>query len=123
MKSVPLKSPSVDLMFRAFSDRTRLRLLNLLRGGETCVCDLVRVLDLPQPKVSRHLAYLRRAGLVVARKEGLWMHYRLAPGTTEFHRSLLNCLACCFTAVPELAKDAERLGKPCSPEGCGTDCC
>ena len=51
-------------MFRAFSDRTRLRLLHLLRGGEGCVCDLVRVLGVPQPKVSRHLAYLRKAGLV-----------------------------------------------------------
>jgi ArsR family transcriptional regulator len=104
--------PSVDLMFRAFSDRTRLRILHLLRGGEVCVCDLVRVLEVPQSKVSRHLAYLRKAGLVTARKEGLWMHYRLAPATTEFHRSLLNCLACCFTAVPELAKDADRLGRP-----------
>ncbi|HLL88285.1 MAG TPA: metalloregulator ArsR/SmtB family transcription factor, partial [Tepidisphaeraceae bacterium] len=60
---------NVDVMFRAFSDRTRLRLLHLLRaaGGEVCVCDLVRVLGAPQPKVSRHLAYLRRAKLVTAR--------------------------------------------------------
>src|SRR4051794_14901027 len=77
----PGKSVSVDRMFRAFSDRTRLRLLNMLGSGEVCVCDLVAVLDVPQPKVSRHLAYLRRAGLVVARKEGLWMHYRLARAT------------------------------------------
>lgn len=109
-------------MFRAFSDRTRLRLLHLLRGGEVCVCDLVRVLEVPQSKVSRHLAYLRKAGLVTARKEGLWMHYRLAPATTEFHRSLLNCLACCFTAVPELARDTQRLGRP-AINACGPDCC
>ena len=51
----------VDRMFRAFSDRTRLRILHLLRGGELCVCDLVAVIDVPQPKISRHLAYLRRA--------------------------------------------------------------
>ena len=110
----------VDVMFRAFSDRTRLRLLNLLRGGEACVCDLVAVLGVPQPKVSRHLAYLRRAGLVTARKDGYWMHYALAPATTEFHRSLLNCLACCFNSVPELARDAERLGRStsCSSDGC-----
>jgi ArsR family transcriptional regulator len=114
--------PSVDLMFRAFSDRTRLRLLHLLRGGEVCVCDLVRVLEVPQSKVSRHLAYLRKAGLVAARKEGLWMHYRLAPATTEFHRSLLNCLACCFTAVPELARDMQRLGRS-AINACGPDCC
>jgi ArsR family transcriptional regulator len=110
----------VDLMFRAFSDRTRLRLLNLLGTGETCVCDLVDVLGVPQPKVSRHLAYLRRAGLVTARKDGYWMHYALAPATTPFHKSLLDCLACCFTSVPELAKDARKLGRTrsCSPGGC-----
>src|SRR5215203_1151658 len=96
------KSAPVDLMFRAFSDRTRLRILHLLRDGERCVCDLVEVLDVPQPKASRHLAYLRKAGLVVARKDGLWMHYSLAPAKGEFHESLLNCLACCFQSVPEL---------------------
>jgi ArsR family transcriptional regulator len=111
----------VDLMFRAFSDRTRLRLLNLLRGGETCVCDLVDVLDVSQPKVSRHLAYLRRAGLVTARKDGLWMHYGLAPAKSEFHKSLLNCLACCFQSVPELKQDTQRLGRASS--SCSTDCC
>jgi|SRR5271156_6646130 len=102
------KTP-VDRMFRAFSDRTRLRILNLLRSGELCVCDIVSALQSSQPLVSRHLAYLRRAGLVYARKEGLWIHYRLAPATSEFHNSLLNCLQCCFSAVPELAKDAKRL--------------
>ena len=64
-------TPSVDRIFRAFSDRTRLRILNLLSAGELCVCDIVRVLDLPQPKVSRHLAYLRRAGLVSAARRVL----------------------------------------------------
>jgi ArsR family transcriptional regulator len=92
-------------MFRAFSDRTRLRLLHLLRNGELCVCDLVGALEVPQPKVSRHLAYLRRAGLVVARKEGLWMHYRLAPAQGKFHEKLLDCLATCFHDVPELSRD------------------
>jgi ArsR family transcriptional regulator len=113
----------IDVMFRAFSDRTRLRILNMLRGGETCVCDLVDVLGAPQPKVSRHLAYLRRAGLVVSRKDGMWMHYRLATAKTTFHKSLLNCLACCFQSVPELAKDAERLGHSKSSSTCGTNCC
>jgi ArsR family transcriptional regulator len=114
----------VDVMFRAFSDRTRLRLLNMLRTGETCVCDLVEVLDVPQPKVSRHLAYLRRAGLVTARKDGFWMHYQLADARTEFHKSLLNCLACCFGSVPELSRDLKRLGR--SKNACCTDgsnCC
>ncbi len=108
-------------MFRAFSDRTRLRILNLIRPGELCVCDLVRVLGVPQPKVSRHLAYLRKAGLVTARREGLWMYYELAPATNSFHRKLMECLACCFNDVPELAKDNELAAK--SRNGDGAACC
>jgi ArsR family transcriptional regulator, arsenate/arsenite/antimonite-responsive transcriptional repressor len=118
-----LKQDRVDLMFRAFSDRTRLRILNMLRDGEICVCDLVAVLEVPQPKVSRHLAYLRKARLVTARREGLWMHYRLAPASSEFHRSLLNCLGCCFKSVPELAADLRKLGRDKSRAGCSNDCC
>jgi len=100
----------VDLIFRAFSDRTRLRILNMLRGGELCVCDIVDVLDVPQPKASRHLAYLRRAGLVTARKQGQWSYYTLAPARNEFHEKILDCLACFFSDVPELARDAKQLG-------------
>jgi ArsR family transcriptional regulator, arsenate/arsenite/antimonite-responsive transcriptional repressor len=114
---------SVDLVFRAFSDRTRLRILNLLRGGELCVCDIVRVLDLPQPKISRHLAYLRKARLVAARKEGLWMHYKLAPSSSEFHESLLKCLTCCFGCVPELARDIRALGRKGCVGGLQGACC
>ncbi len=99
----------VDLMFRAFSDRTRLRILHMLRGGELCVCHIVDVLGVPQPKVSRHLAYLRKAGLVLARKEGHWSYYRLASARNAFHQKMLDCLGCCFQEVPELAKDARRL--------------
>jgi ArsR family transcriptional regulator, arsenate/arsenite/antimonite-responsive transcriptional repressor len=99
----------VDVMFRAFSDRTRLRILNLLRPGELCVCDLVRVIGAPQPTISRHLAYLRRARLVIARKDGLWMYYQLAAAKSAFHRKLLECLACCLGNVPELARDAQHL--------------
>jgi ArsR family transcriptional regulator len=101
----------VDLMFRAFSDRTRLRILHLLHGGELCVCDLVRVLGIPQPTASRHLAYLRKAGLVVARKAGLWSYYSLTPAEGEFHERLLACIGSCFGDVPELMKDAERARK------------
>ncbi len=100
----------VDLVFRAFSDRTRLRIMNLLRGnGEICVCDLMRVLDLPQAKVSRHLAYLRRAGLVHTRREGQWIHYRLSKADGSFHAKMLECLRCCLAEVPELQADRERL--------------
>jgi len=110
----------VNMMFRAFSDRTRLRILHLLKSGELCVCDLVRVIGVPQPKISRHLAYLRKARLVTARKEGLWMYYKLSPAQNEFHRKLLECLTCCFGDVPELARDARRLKKTCGPDG---SCC
>lgn len=102
-------APSIDLIFRALSDRTRLRILNLLRAGELCVCDIVSVLDVPQPTASRHLAYLRRAGLVLARKEGLWHYYRLMSAHTSFHKKLLECLAECKDVAPELAKDEKQL--------------
>ena len=108
MKVAAPKSP-VDVMFKAFADRTRLRILHLLRGGELCVCELVRVLDVPQPKVSRHLAYLRKAGLVKARKDKNWSYYELVPARSDFHRRLLDCLACCFRDVPELREDSDRL--------------
>jgi ArsR family transcriptional regulator len=121
MLAAPKPRPApVDVMFRAFSDRTRLRILHLLRtGGEVCVCDLQTVLRVPQAKVSRHLAYLRRAGLVRARKQGLWSYYALAPARDGVHRKLLECLATCFVEVPELARDAARL-KRCA---CGPRCC
>jgi ArsR family transcriptional regulator, arsenate/arsenite/antimonite-responsive transcriptional repressor len=101
--------PQTTTVFRALSDRTRLRILNLIRGGELCVCHIVAVLESPQPTVSRHLAYLRKAGLAVARKEGLWMHYRLAPAHSKSHRMLLACLAQGFCEDREFAKDIERL--------------
>ncbi len=106
-------------MFRAFSDSTRLRILHLLLNGELCVCDIVRVLEMSQPKISRHLAYLRKSGLVQARKDGLWMHYKLVLADDDFHQSLMNCLRQCFKAVPELQRDQKRLAK----DACGPKCC
>jgi ArsR family transcriptional regulator len=112
----------INLMFRAFSDPTRLRILRLLVEAETCVGDLVLVLRTPQPSVSRHLAYLRRAGLVAARKAGLWCYYSLAPVSSDFHRSLIDCLARCFDQVPDIkadlkrASDLRKKGKGCCPE-------
>jgi ArsR family transcriptional regulator len=104
------KSPPItDLLFRAFADRTRLRILHMLAEGELCVCDIVGVLGVPQPKASRHLAYLRRAGLVTARKEGLWSYYQLSPARTKVHEKLLDCLAHCFNEVPELTRDRRVL--------------
>ena len=70
-------------LFKALSDETRLRILALLTAGELCVCDLMAVLELPQSTVSRHLAYLRHAGLVEDRRQGVWMYYRLATPSAE----------------------------------------
>ncbi|HEY7426439.1 MAG TPA: metalloregulator ArsR/SmtB family transcription factor [Gemmataceae bacterium] len=101
----------VDLMFRAFAERTRLRILYLLLGGEMCVADLVAVLRLEQPSVSRHLAYLRKARLVAVRKDGLWKYYSLADAPTSFRQKLLECLTCCLQEVPEIRKDQARARK------------
>ena len=98
----------VDLMFRAFSDPTRLRILSLVRPGELCVCDLVQILKLPQPTISRHLSYLRRAGLVTVRQHRSWNYYALTPARSAFHRKLLECLSTCLRDVPALATDATR---------------
>src|SRR5678815_2290039 len=72
---------NMEMLFRAFADRTRLRLLNLMASEEVCVCFFVEVLRVPQPKISRHLAYLRKAGVVGARRDGKWMHYRIVEPT------------------------------------------
>src|SRR5258708_673615 len=82
----------LPLVFKALSDPTRLRLLNLLADGEVCVCYLGEVLQLVQPKVSRHLAYLRRAGLVTARREGKWMHYGWVEHRDPVTRGVLDGL-------------------------------
>ena len=113
---------TTDSMFRAFSDRTRLRILHVLQGGELCVGDIVEVLQAPQPRISRHLAYLRKAKLVTVRKSGLWSHYRLAPAKTPFHKKLLECLAKCFSEVPELLADTARAAKLRKSGGCCPEC-
>jgi len=105
-------------LFAALSDATRLRLLNLLRAGEVCVCDLVGSLGVPQPTASRHLAALRRAGLVTVRKDGLWSHYSLAAPTHALHEKLLECLECCASERPTLASDAARLVRVRKARGC-----
>lgn len=102
---------SPDRLFRAFADPTRLRLLGLLGEGEACVCDLTRALRLPQPRVSRHLAYLRRAGLVVDRRDGTWRHYSLARPAGGLHRNILACVKGCLSGTAILQADARRLGR------------
>jgi ArsR family transcriptional regulator, arsenate/arsenite/antimonite-responsive transcriptional repressor len=109
---------AVDLMFRAFSDRTRLRILYLLQGGECCVGNIVDILGIEQPTASRHLAYLRKAKLVVVRRAGLWCYYSLAHASAPFHQKLLECLSCCFAAVPEIEADQARAKKLLARGGC-----
>jgi len=103
-------STDASQLFRAFADPSRLRILNLLLEHELCVCDLVEVLNEIQPKVSRHLAILRRAGLVSARVDGKWRFYSLVdPQRPGLQRTLLECVRCCLSDVPDLAADRARL--------------
>lgn len=101
------------LLFKTLSDPTRLRLLNLLADGEACVCDLHDTLRLVQPKVSRHLTLMRRVGLVDARRNGKWMHYRLARHADPFVRHVLAGLRAWMRAHPRLKTERGRLGKVC----------
>jgi ArsR family transcriptional regulator, arsenate/arsenite/antimonite-responsive transcriptional repressor len=108
-----VKTYDKDLFFRALADRTRLRLLNLMRGEEVCVCFFVEILKIHQPKISRHLAYLRRAGIVGARREGSWMHYRIVePADPDAARVLRDTLAW-LGNDREMQRDRERLVKVC----------
>ena len=98
-------------LLKAFADPVRLRLLNLLSGEreEVCVCHLHEALGLSQPTVSRHLAYLRKPGLVIGRKEGLWVYYRLARPKAGLHRILLGCLDRCLGDPVIFSQDRQRL--------------
>jgi ArsR family transcriptional regulator len=97
-------------LFRAFAEPTRLRILSLLlEQKEICVCDLCAALGEIQPKVSRHLATLRRAGLVDVRRDGKWKIYSLAEAPSALHRTLLRCVRSCLGELDELARDRARL--------------
>lgn len=112
------QSAGVDLMFRAFSDRTRLRILSLIQRREFCVGDIVEILLVPQPRISRHLAYLRKAHLVKVRKAGIWSYYSLAPAETPFQKKLLSCLGNCFSEVPQIQADLARATEIKKAGGC-----
>jgi ArsR family transcriptional regulator, arsenate/arsenite/antimonite-responsive transcriptional repressor len=110
-------SPSLDVLFRALADSTRLRLLNLIADREICVCYFVEILNISQPKVSRHLAYLRRAGIVASRREGKWMHYRLMTPKDQAAASILGETLKHLKQKPEMQKDISRLSAACcSPQ-------
>jgi ArsR family transcriptional regulator len=108
---------SLDILFRALADPTRLRILNLIGNREICVCYFVEILRVSQPKISRHLAYLRRAGIVTSRRDGKWMHYGLAMPKDEAAAAVLRETLKCLALKPEMQRDIGKLGSACcTPE-------
>ena len=102
-----------ELFFRALADRTRLRLLNLMGAEEVCVCFFVEILKTNQPKISRHLAYLRRAGIVGARREGQWIHYRVVEPADAGAARVLKDVMSWLAGDQEMQRDRERFIKVC----------
>lgn len=107
------KTLDMDLFFLALADRTRLRLLSLIGEDEVCVCFLVEVLRTNQPKISRHLAYLRRAGLVKSRRQGKWMHYRVTAPQELHAKRIFEQVMTWLRDDSEMKKDRERLVSLC----------
>ena len=123
--SKPLRPPALtelEALFKGFADPTRIRIMNVLAAGELCVCDIVALLRLAQPTVSRHLAYLRRTGLVEARPDLKFTYYRLAEPGDVVHRNLIACVRTCFRGISSLdrerdtaeARVADRKVRPCT---------
>ncbi len=100
---------TLETLFKALSDQTRLRIVGLLLSGEVCVCDIHGSLGLPQPTVSRHLAYLRNAGLVVGRKQGLWVHYRLAELEDPVMQAVVDAVGHALGHLTSAERDRQRL--------------
>ena len=107
------KVSGMELLFRALADRTRLRLLNLLGETEVCVCFLVEILQISQPKISRHLAYLRRAGVVAARREGKWMHYRIVEPPDAYAAEVFRAVREWLNEDREMQRDQARFRRVC----------
>src|SRR6187399_3674388 len=102
---------AIDRVLKALADPTRLRIVGLLQQDAVCVCHIHDSLKISQPKASRHLAYLRRAGVVHAEKRGLWVYYRLAEQPTGFIQKLLDAARHCVTHLDTARRDGGRLGK------------
>jgi ArsR family transcriptional regulator len=119
----------LERLFQALGDATRLRILGLLLAGEVCVCDIHETLKIPQSKASRHLAYLRRARLVATRRDGLWVHYRLAAVSDPVLNAIMSAVGHALTHVDQVRVDVNRLEKRtgcCMPESdraTGLPCC
>jgi ArsR family transcriptional regulator len=107
---------ALEDVFKALADVTRLRILGLLLTGEVCVCHIHETLKIPQPKASRHLAYLRRAGLVDTRRDGLWVHYRLSTSADPILGSVQQVVSHVLQHLDAVQKDADRLHRK-------TGCC
>ena len=101
----------MEALFKALADATRLRILGLLLTGEVCVCDIHESLKIPQSKASRHLAYLRKSGLVETRRDGLWIHYRLGALPDPVLAAIGAAVRHALTHVDTVQRDAERLQK------------
>ena len=106
----------MESLFKALADATRLRILGLLLAGEVCVCDIHESLKIPQSKASRHLAYLRRSGLVETRRDGLWIHYRLGKLADPVLAAISDAVRHALTHIDAVHRDGERLQKK-------TGCC
>jgi ArsR family transcriptional regulator len=100
-------------LFAALADPTRLRLLNLMNGREVCVCYFVEILHQPQPKISRHLAYLRNAGIAAARREGKWMHYRIQQPANPQAAAILGAALQALCNDRAMQEDLKRLDRAC----------
>ena len=119
----------METFFKALADATRLRILGLLLTGEVCVCHVHESLKISQPKASRHLAYLRRAGLVESRRERMWIHYRMADLSDPVLQTIRRAVAHALTHMDVVHRDTERLQKrtgcclPASTDTVGMPCC
>ncbi|MBA3356671.1 MAG: metalloregulator ArsR/SmtB family transcription factor [Pyrinomonadaceae bacterium] len=108
-----VKEYRIEELFKALADRTRLRLINLIGDDEVCVCFFVEVLKLNQPKISRHLAYLRKAGVVAARREGKWMHYRIAEPRDRRAANIFREVRASLANDAGMKRDRARLAQIC----------
>jgi len=108
-----LKPFDMERFFQALGDNTRLRLLNLMGDQEICVCYFVEILNQPQPKISRHLAYLRNAGIVTTRRDGKWMHYRIVMPPNEGAAKVLRETLQWLADEKAMQADRAKLTKAC----------
>ena len=113
MKRVTTSKPraaidELENLFNALADKTRLRILALVGNNEVCVCHIHESLGIPQPTVSRHLAYLRRSGLVTARRDGVWMHYRVSSALSPVVHGLITAVVDALHELPATARDRKQ---------------